>query len=395
MKIKVLLILAMLLLVVGCTSEVPSADDSGSTTQGVSDVVEGNNQFAFDLYNYVDDGNVFYSPYSISTALAMTYEGANGNTAAQMAEVMHYPDDMKNDYAFLYNAFNVNEDYKLYTANALWMQEDYGFLPDYVDTVMNYYGGEANYVDYVTNANGATDEINDWVEDKTNNKIKDIIPDGQLNELTRLVLTNAIYFKGDWLKEFEKSNTYDANFYLDDGSTTTVDMMRNSEEEFGYYENDDVQVLEMLYEGEELSMLVVLPKEGDVELTLDNFEEWRNGLVEQDVNVYFPKFTFETKYFMKETLIEMGMEDAFSETLADFSGMDGTDDLLIDQVIHQAFVEVDEKGTEAAAATAVIMRLEAAVQMTEFKADHPFMFFIQDKETGTILFMGNVEDPSS
>jgi serpin B len=393
MKIKVLLMLVMLLLVVGCSQEVPTADDTGSTADGIDSVVDGNNQFAFDLYDMVD-GNVFYSPYSISTALAMTYEGANGNTATEMQDVMHYPEDMKSDYAYLFNAFNVNDDYKLYTANALWMQEDYEFLPDFVDTVVNYYGSEANNVDYVSNAAGATADINTWVEDKTNNKIKDIIPDGMLGSSTRLVLTNAIYFKGDWLMEFDSDNTHDADFYLDDGTTTTVDMMMNTKEDFGYYENDDVQVLEMLYKGEDLSMLAILPKEGKVDLTLDNLEEWRSGLIEQDVNVYFPKFTFETKYFMKDMLIDMGMVDAFSNN-ADFSGMDGTEELLIDNVIHQAFVEVDEKGTEAAAATAVMVISESVSDYKEFRANQPFIFIIQDRETGMILFMGEVEDPSS
>jgi len=393
MKIKILLMLLLVLFVVGCGTETPVADDVGSTDQGINDVVDGNNQFAFDLYNMVD-GNVFYSPYSISTALAMTYAGANGNTATEMQDVMHYPEDMKSDYALLYNSFNVNDNYKLYTANALWMQEDYNFLPDFIDTVVNYYGSEANYLDYVSNPSGATDEINDWVEDKTNNKIKDIIPDGLLGSSTRLVLTNAIYFKGDWLKEFDSDNTYDADFNLDDGSTVTVDMMMNTKEDFGYYENDDVQVLEMLYNGEELSMLAILPKDGDVELNLDNLEEWRGGLIEQDVNVYFPKFTFETKYFMKDMLMEMGMVDAFEN--ADFSGMDGTYNLMIDQVIHQAFVEVDEKGTEAAAATAVVMmETSAPMDFIEFRADNPFVFIIQDKETGMILFMGEVADPSN
>jgi serpin B len=215
-------------------------------------------------------------------------------------------------------------------------------------------------------------------------------------------LTNAIYFKGTWVKEFEKKDTHDAPFRVSPDKTVTVDMMvrKDREAKFNYYENEDLQVLEMLYKGEELSMLVLLPKDEDLakleeSLTAEKLEEYRDGLYERKIDVYLPKFTFETKYFMAKDLSEMGMPLAFSPFEADFSGMTGSKDLFISSVIHQAFVEVNEEGTEAAAATVVIMAMSAAMPMNDFRADHPFIFLIQERETGNILFIGRVVDPTA
>ena len=237
---------------------------------------------------------------------------------------------------------------------------------------------------------------------QTKNKIKDLIPVGAITSMTRLVLTNAIYFKGTWIMEFDKTKTRQENFTTSQGETVKADMMSltGDDVKFNYAEDGYVQILELPYKGEEVSMLILLPEEGDMgtlEYSLDNeqLQEWKNMLEETEVEVYLPKFEFDTKYFMKEDLSYMGMPTAFSEE-ADFSGMTGEKDLFISKVIHQAYVKVDEEGTEAAAATAVIMKNEsiAAPMKKVFRADRPFIFIIQKKNTGNILFMGRVSDPT-
>jgi len=391
----------------GGASSTTKADDSEATPEGVSDVVNSNNQFAFDLYLRLKDdpehveSNIFFSPYSISVALAMTYEGAKGETAEEIQSVFHFPEDeniRQPSFAKIYNQINkVDKKYELHTANALWAQKDYKFLEEYINTIEKYYVGKVTNVDFIKATEDARITINKWVEEQTNNKIKDLIPAGVLNALTRLVLTNAIYFKGLWIKQFDKKETTEEDFKVSPEKTVKVDMMSIAGEEFNYHENEELQILELLYEGEDLSMLIILPKENDLKSLEDSFSlkkisELRNSLHEQQVNVYIPKFKFETKYFMVKTLKEMGMPTAFSMD-ADFSGMDGTKDLFIANVIHQAFIDVNEEGTEAAAATGVVMELKAAMP-TVFRADHPFLFMIQERESGNILFLGRVIDPS-
>ncbi|MBW3013092.1 serpin family protein [Candidatus Woesearchaeota archaeon] len=395
-------------LLVGCGEEeqdiVVPVDDADATPEKVAGVVDANNQFAFDLYHKYkgQSGNIFYSPYSISTALAMTYEGAGGKTAEEMQNVFHFPDEETRRPAFarIYNEINKKDkSYKLNTANALWAQEDFNFLPEYMGMIEQYYGGRATNLDFIGDAEGSRQTINNWVEEQTNDKIKDLIPERIINEMTRLVLTNAIYFKGTWVKQFDKKDTMDEDFYVNPETTVKVPMMRQTGEEakFNYAETEDLQMLELPYDGEELSMLILLPKEDlkaiDDSLTPEKISSIRKMLHEQQINIYIPKFKFETKYMMKEDLEQMGMPTAFS-MYADFSGMTGDDSLYIAQVIHQAFVEVNEEGTEAAAATAVIMELKAAMIEREFRADHPFIFIIQQKDTGNILFMGRVNKPA-
>jgi len=385
------------------TEKLHLAGDNPRTIQA-KNATSANNQFAFDLYNKFssDEGNIFFSPYSISTALAMTYEGARGKTTEEMQSVLHFPEDdstRRTEFAGIYNQLNKpDKDYELSTANALWAQENYKFLDDYFNTVEQYYGGKVTNLDFVGDTENSRITINSWVENQTNNKIKDLIPQGVLDEMTRLVLTNAIYFKGKWAKQFDKENTREADFKVTPGKTIKVQMMSLTGEEarFNYSETPELQILELPYDGGELSMLILLPKEGNLQtiwelLTGGNLTGWKNNLMEQEVNVYLPKFTFETKYFMKETLEEMGMPTAFSMD-ADFSGMDGTKNLFISDVIHQAFVEVNEEGTEAAAATAVMVKYGISKKII-FRADHPFIFIIQHKETGSILFMGRVSEP--
>lgn len=383
------------------------ADENGVTEEGLDSVVSANNQFALDLYSEFKDeeGNIFFSPYSISTALAMTYEGARGQTAEEIQSVFHFPADdtvRRPAFARVYNELNrEDKEYQLHTANALWAEQTYQFLPEYLNTVEKYYGGKTTNLDFITKTEKSRKTINNWVENQTNNKIKDLIPKGAIDVMTRLVLTNAIYFKGEWVKQFDEEDTSEQDFRVSSDKTVKVPMMRltGEEAEFNYAETENLQILEMPYSGEELSMLILLPKENDLgaleeSLHTEKLDEWRKMIKEQRVNVYIPKFTFETKYTLNNYLKQMGMPTAFSDN-ADFSGMTGNRDLFIGFVIHQAFVEVNEEGTEAAAATAVGMALTAMPEPTPvFRADHPFIFMIQERETGNILFLGKVADPS-
>jgi|TARA_B100002003_G_scaffold52782_1_gene48014 serpin B len=385
----------------------PQADDTDSTQQGIQEVVNANNQFAFELYSEINkakDSNIFYSPYSISSAIAMTYEGAKGQTADEMKSVFHFPESniLRPNFAAIYNDINKRtKAYELRTGNALWVQNDFPFLEDYTSRVEQYYGGKAANVDFVTETEKSRQTINSFIEEQTNNKIKDLIPQGMLNSMTRLVLTNAIYFKGTWEWEFDKSDTREQDFKITPTNIVKTPMMfmDNDKAEFNYADIGDLQILELPYKGEEISMLILLPTENlaaiEPSLTAEKLKEWKSQMNEFKLDaIYLPKFEFDTKYFMKDTLSAMGMPTAFEWPGADFSGMDGTEMLYIDKVIHQAYVKVDEKGTEAAAATAIMVGFGSAGPRNVFRADHPFIFIIQEKETGNILFMGRMSDPT-
>lgn len=381
-------------------------DDSGVTPAGVDAVVEANNRYAIDVYAALkqDGENIFLSPYSMSTALAMTYEGARGQTAEEIAQVFYFPKNnatRRPAFAALYNQLNEeNTAYQLNVANALWAQKDYAFLSSYLHTLQNHYAAEATNLDFVGATEEARKTINTWVENRTNDKIKDLFPQGTLSATTRLVLTNAVYFKGQWTTKFDKGQTRNETFYTTPNQTVTVPMMRltGKDVRLKYIESEGVQILEMPYKGEKLSMLIMLPENGRLTnfenaLSLDKLTGWRNQMWVQRVDVFLPKFTFETKYFMNGALSQMGMPTAFS-TGADFSGMDGTRNLAIQTIIHQAFVEVNEEGTEAAAATGVAVGVTSVgPSVPVFRADRPFLFVIQDVENGNILFMGRVVDP--
>ncbi|MDK2907577.1 MAG: serpin [Candidatus Woesearchaeota archaeon] len=399
----------------------PKADDTNATQYGTQEVVNAVNQFAFDLYYQLEQsetGNIFYSPYSIFSALAMTYEGAKGETAEEMESVLHFPevDTLRANFAAIYNNINKEDkEYELKTGNALWVQQDYPFLDDYLNIVERYYGGKAVNVDFVREPEKSIQTINSFIEEQTNGKIKDLIPEGAINELTRLVLTNAIYFKGTWEWEFDKSDTKEKDFKITPKEVVKIQMMHMDPDktEFNYAELEKLQILELPYKGENISMLILLPKQGetydyeteeiivynytlgDIELSAEKLNEYKAHMKKTKLDsISVPKFEFDTKYFMKEVLSAMGMHSAFSSD-ADFSGIDGKRNLFINQVIHQAYVNVDEEGTEAAAATAVGM-VETAMprNMKIFNADHPFIFIIQEKETGAILFLGKVVNPT-
>jgi serpin B len=418
---------------------VAAADDRGATIEGVKEVVNANNQFSVDLYSKINqetEDNIFFSPWSISTAVAMAYEGAREDTASEIQDVFYFPEEdslRRSSYASMLNTLNkAGGEYKLSTANAIWLQEDYPFLDTYKDTINNYYLGEVKNLDFVNNPSGASSKINNWVSRNTNNKIPKIVSPGMFNSLTRAVLTNAIYFKGKWEHQFDKKDTKPEDFTLESGDKIKVPMMRLTDEEldFNYAESDGVQILEMPYKGDKISMLVLLPRTEMSERLKDQIEyqyqleygplgkekaeiftsnmthlesilseeklqEWRGKLRPQSVYIYMPKYKFETTYSLTDYLKDMGMSIPFTLGAANFSGMDGTDLLYIDEVLHKAYIDVYEEGTEAAAATAIMIGCMAAgPSFIEFRADHPFIFIIQETETGNILFMGKVNDPS-
>lgn len=397
----------------------PAVNDSGATQSGVQEVVDANNEFAFDIYSKLDegeDGNVFYSPYSISSAIAMTYEGAKGQTAEEIKSVFHFPgvEILRPNFGAIYNEINkADKGYELKTGNALWVQQDYPFLEDYKERIEKHYGGKAANLDFVGETELSRETINSFIEDQTNNKIKDLLSKGVVSPDTRMVLTNAIYFKGTWEWEFDKGDTRDGNFIIGKDDFFEVQMMHMDPDKarFNYSDLEKMQILELPYRGGDVSMLIILPKQGydydletgeriesyytleDIELSSGKLEEYKSQMRETKLDsISLPKFEFDSKYSMGKTLSALGMPTAFTSS-ADFSGMDGTGNLAINDVIHQAYVKVDEKGTEAAAATGIFMDVTSAMPRNFFRADHPFVFLIQERKTGNILFMGRVTDP--
>lgn len=401
-----------------CTCSVggPSSqtlNDSGATPEGKTSLINTNNQFALEFYSHLKDKesgkNIFFSPYSISTALSMTYEGAKEETAQEIRSVFHFPENdnvRRSSVAAVYNELNKNQsDYTLSTANALWVQKNYPLLDEVTKVISEYYGGRLNNLDFVNETEKSRTTINDWIEEETRGKIKDAIKPGALGPLMRVILTNAIYFKGSWVIAFDEGATQKESFQVSGSETVQVDMMRLKEKEFPYAETDALQVLEMPYKGDNLSMLVLLPKNKDIGsleagLTINQLSGWRDQLKKQKVDVYIPKFQFKTEYELKDQLGAMGMPLAFTEPSenggADLSGFTGKRDLYIGFVKHLAFVDVNEEGTEAAAATVVGIRTTSMPinDHPVFRADHPFIFLIQEKKTGHILFMGRVTNPN-
>jgi len=410
--LKYLLPIAVMILAIGIviymqpdSGRVQHMDDSGVTSEKVSEVVNANNKFAFDLYSKYrvkyNERNVFFSPYSISTALAMTYEGARGKTAEEIRSVFHFPEDnsaRRSGMARIYNELNKGSNsYELKTANALWAQKDYPFLSEYFNITQNYYGGNVTNLDFMGDSAGARSKINAWAEDQTNGRIKNLLSENP-DPTTRLILTNAIYFKGKWLMQFDKSSTREMDFWVSNNTSVKVQMMALSGQKGSYAETEDMQILELPYEGEDLSMLILLPREKSIDrletsLNAEKLSELKGKLQISKVTVLLPRFRFETAYSMAEDLKELGMPTALGNE-ADFSGMTGAKDLYIGEVVHKAFVEVNEEGTEAAAATEVGMKTASVEISNSFIADHPFIFIIQQKDTGNILFIGRVINPN-
>ncbi|WP_424729937.1 serpin family protein [Methanoregula sp.] len=385
-------------------------------TSGTS-IADSNNRFSAALYRTITNGdtntgdNVFFSPFSISSALAITYEGARGTTAEEIRSVFFFPSNetvLRQGFAVTNAAINQgNAGYTLSTANALWAEKTFAFLPDYTSIAEQYYSANTTNLDFIGQADASRQTINAWVAERTNNKILNLLPQGSISPATRLVITNAVYFKGTWEKQFDPNLTTNAPFTKPDGTIVTASMMQQTDEAavYPYTETSDLQMLTLPYtatNGTGLSMVILLPKGNNLS-TIDSYLDPANlSALEQSassrrVMVYIPRFKIESQYSLKDTLSTMGMPTAFSTT-ADFSGMDGKQDLYISDVIHKAYIEVNEQGTEAAAATGVVMEAAAVypeVPPTVFRADHPFLFLIQDNNTGIILFEGVVMDPSS
>ena len=400
------------------TSQTDTGSKNGSTPAlgNITSFDEAVNYFAFNLYKkfYNDPqntGNIFNSPYSIFTALAMTYEGAKGLTAEEMANVLSIEQDNESFHEYvqaLYYYLNENSEYNISTANALWPSVDYTLLQEYIDVIETYYGGRVSNVDY-SNPQAAAEIINNWVEDQTNNLIQDIVPASAIDPvLTKLILTNAIYFKGTWEVQFDEDNTTDREFTTSLGEKIDVPTMKleNTEYLFNYTETQDLQVLELPYNGNDISMMIFLPKQESGlsemidSMDKDSYSDLIDSMGEHRIDeIYLPKFEIKTPlYTLNDYLINLGMPTAFDSELADFSGLDGIGGLYIGKVLHKAFIEVNEEGTEAAAATAVIMLTtgigpDDEPQRITFDVDHPFLFTICHKETNTILFMGTVTNP--
>jgi serpin B len=365
------------------------------SAQVLKNTVKANNTFAFEFYKKVSsiEKNSFVSPYSISSSLAMTYAGARNETEKQMSSVMHYDlDQTKTHQGFkelnsIFHKIGSDPAIKLIIANALWQRAK--LKEDFLELTKKYYDAA------IYPLKGAA-PINQWADKNTNGRIPEIVTEDDVST-AKLVLTNAIYFKADWLTMFEVKDTHKENFNLADGNTIKADMM-NQVEEVGYFEDMENQVIDLPYKGETMSMTIILPKlNSSVQqlaagLDEKKFSEYRSGIKKQDVIIALPKFSFTADYTLSNVLKGMGITDAFSG-VADFSGM--APSLFISEVIHKSFIEVNEKGSEAAAVTAVIIVETSKVNNEKiFRADRPFMFLISDKETGSVLFMGTVMNPN-
>lgn len=395
--------------------ETPTEDDERQAA-----LVAGNTQFAFDLYADLvgrEGGNLFASPYSISVALAMTYAGARGETATQMADAMQFVDADR-----LHPGFNAldravdppdggddtsggegeeGEPFRLDTVNAVWGLEEYPYSEAYLETLARHYGAGLRVVDFVGEPEASRETINEWVAEQTEDRIEDLLPRGSIDDLTRLVLTNAIYFKANWTETFSADRTEDAPFRALDGSTGSVPMMSQSAT-FPYAEVDGAQVVELPYVGGDVGMVVMLPPEGEFEsfeadLDAERLGELTDALEQQKGSLSFPRFTLESSFGLTEALSALGMPSAFDPQQANFDGMvdrsQTSEPLYLSDVVHKSFVTVDEEGTEAAAATGVVAGTTSApLDPFEMTVDRPFVFAIRHRPTGAVLFLGRVVD---
>ncbi len=367
---------------------------------------EQSNTFALEMYKQLasaDGENLFFSPFSLSVAMGMTYSGANAETEKQIASVFGFSDNTKSFHQSMGKlqsdlVSRGSKGVEISIANQLWADKQYKFKWFYLWRVNRAYDAPIERMSFRTQPNESRLEINRWVESKTKNRIVDLLPDGSITDLTALVLTNAIYFKGQWDKKFLEENTKDDEFKTLEGKTVRATMM-TMQDKLSVYEGDGLKMIELPYAGKQFSMLVVLPNKDESiktlekSLSLSDINRYADLLTERKVNLTLPKFKFEADYQLKPVLSSMGMPIAFSNA-ADFTRMTRIPELKIDQVYHKAFVEVSEEGTEAAAATAVVIVRKSVEIPVEFNANRPFMFLIRDNQSGTILFMGRVTNPT-
>lgn len=418
-RIKIILLACMLaLLFSGCVENSAVFEKNTATLKENTinadsvrgyDIASANNAFAFDMYSQMtqqvtgDYENILFSPYSISAAMAICYEGAENTTKEQISNVFYFPTNktvLKVRLERINDRINSgSDDYELQTANALWIQEGYPVKEEYLFNVKKYYDGEVANLDFVRKPDDSRNTINEWVETRTSDKIKDLVPKSMITPDTRIIITNAIYFNGKWAYTFDKQLTEKRAFYPANGEEASVDMMYMYNN-FNYGENSKAKIIELPYKGNDLSMYIVLPKDNNIkefetEFTVNDYTELKNEMDSTvNVDILIPKFKFETKTELSDSFVEMGVVDAFRQ--ANFSGI-SNNPLKVSEVIHQTFIDVKEEGTEAAAATGVGMTVGMDFswdsKQREFKADHPFMFFIEDRRTKCILFMGKVEYP--
>ncbi|MGD0479442.1 MAG: serpin family protein [Terracidiphilus sp.] len=396
-----------------CSPAVVAAQAPPAASADQTAAVKGSNAFAVDLYGRLSakPGNLFFSPESISTAFAMTYAGAHGQTAAEMSRVFHFtlpPERLHPAIGALLAGMNApHQGYSLSVADALWAEKDKKFLPAYLKLVGTNYGVGFHPVDFKSAPDSVRATINQWVEKQTNDKIQNLLGPGTVTPLSRLILTNAIYFKAAWADQFSKNATENEDFHLSASKTIQAPMMHNSG---GYYylKGPSFQALLLPYEKDEISMLILLPDSVDGlpalerSLTAANLEKWSAALsYAHEVVVSLPSFKITQQFELSSTLEGLGMKTAFDPNSADFSGMTGDKSLVISAAIHKAYIDVDENGTEAAAATAVVMVMATAMQSRipppppiYFTADHPFLFLIRESASGAILFMGRVTNPT-
>jgi len=417
-----LLLAAAAFLVSGCRpiasgrvakSSIAREADPGIPENVLLPFANANNAFALDLYRSLRGkaGNLIYSPYSVSAALAMTYAGARGETESQMAKSLRF--DLPQEQ--LHAAFNQldlsltragspgstsEQPLQLNIANAIWTDKTVALVEGYLDAIASNYGAGIHIADFLNAFEPARREMNAWVSDQTARRIQDLIPEGAVDDSTRMVLINAIYFKGDWQHQFEANDTSDEPFHLLGGSKVEVRMMRAHLSGVAYAAGDGFQAIELPYQGGTAAMSILVPDQGNFEAFEGSLDSVRLGEIlaamqPASLELGLPKFSYGAAFDMGEQLSALGMPDAFDPDRADFSGMTGGRDLFISKVLHQAFVDVDEKGTEAAAATAIIMA-PTSIMLPDLSlvVDRPFIFMVRDSGSGQILFLGRVLDPT-
>ncbi len=382
---------------------------SGAGSPGAEALAASANRFGLDLYAQLrgGPGNLFFSPYSIQTALMMTYTGAAGDTSAEMASALHLTlrddalDSAAGELISRFQSDKSDRPYQFRVANALWGGQGVVWTPVFLNRLERNYRAGLVSLDFAQ-SEAARKTINDWVARQTADKIQNLIPSGAVNAGTRLVLTNAVYFKGDWQSPFASDVTANGEFHLRSKDPAITVPMMHQTASFQYMENDQFQGLQMPYKGDDLAMLILLPKSvdgiGGLESTLDSklMDQTVAALHSARVQIAMPKFKMSQEFSLGKILGGLGITKALDPHQADFSGMDGMRDLYLSEVVHKSFVAVDEKGTEAAAATGIVMRATAmpAAPPLVFTADHPFIVMIRDTHTGVILFLGRVDDPS-
>ena len=415
-----LVILAALATLSGCAGsraddEMAQTSDTATSTLTTAEkaaalqtAARSANTFAFDLFGQLHDpqDNLFFSPASIAIALTMTWAGAAGPTAVEMADVLHLTGDptaTHAGFAQLQDQLTAQDKpYTLRVANRLWGQDGFGFLDGFLRTLRTNYGAGLETLDFRQQPDASRRIINDWVAEQTEQKIQDLLPQGTIDQLTRLVLTNAVYFLADWETPFPVESTADEDFHLADGSTLRVPTMKTTRQ-LPYAETETWQMVTLAYEGRELEFVVLLPRtdvageQPEQHLSAGQLQRLLAQRRGREVSCWLPSFKLETAFSLNDPLKKLGMATAFDRERADFSGMTGRDDLFVSAVVHKAFIEVDEKGTEAAAATGVVMSLKAAMppRPVEFRADHPFVFLIRHIASDSILFLGYCANPAS